>query len=127
MLPDSFGKYHISYEEAMKDTPQFRLGVSKFMEELEDTQKWFESMARGCRAYSEDFQKCHDSIVSLAKKLVLKSESVFIDASIAKTISESMMTVTNLELKAVIRNNVESRSIGQNIREIFPHKRNWVF
>jgi hypothetical protein len=56
MLPDSFRKYHLTYDEAAKDTPHFRNGISKFMEELEETQKWFESLGRGCRAYSDDYQ-----------------------------------------------------------------------
>ena len=55
MISDSFKKYNISYEDASKDTIAFRQGIVKFMEELEETNRWLESMSRGLKAYGDDY------------------------------------------------------------------------
>ena len=107
MLPDSLRKYHLTYDDAIKDTPQFRIGIGKFMEELEETQKWFESLTRSCRLSTEEYQsnfswqEYNDSVLHVAKKLLLRPDSAFVDPGISKTISESIMTIVKLQQKTV--------------------------
>jgi hypothetical protein len=56
MLPDTFAKYNITFEEAERDSPLFREGIAKFMRDVDETLHWIDQMTRQKRQFYEDFQ-----------------------------------------------------------------------
>ena len=44
MLPDALVKYNITFEEAKKDSPQFRENIALFSRDLEETIAWVHSL-----------------------------------------------------------------------------------
>jgi hypothetical protein len=55
MLPDTFKKDYISYEEAGKDSLSFRSGSMRFTEELDEFVGWFSALAKILKTYGEEY------------------------------------------------------------------------
>ena len=79
MFPELFERNYLSYEEAQKDSISFRLGAAKFINELEDAQRWFEGLAKSLKNYGEYYERMeklilgyNEGLVALAKKISAK-------------------------------------------------------
>ena len=57
MIPDALLKYNITFEEAKKDSPQFRENVNLFARDLDDTINWIYSLKPQKEAIVHAFNK----------------------------------------------------------------------
>lgn len=64
MLPKTYDKYNITFEEASKDSPKFRYGVNHFMEDIDATQRWIEAVSKSGKICGDDLISNHVLIQS---------------------------------------------------------------
>ncbi|KAJ3354225.1 hypothetical protein HDU91_005793 [Kappamyces sp. JEL0680] len=113
MLPDAFKRHYFGYEEALLDSLAFRSGVCKFMEEMEDTQRWFDTIAKSFKSYADDCARYNDSVSQLGKRLSSRKFPALIDPGVMTTLSESMNTLATIQMKSL-------ESV-QDKMNVFPH------
>ncbi|KAJ1330010.1 hypothetical protein BSLG_009798 [Batrachochytrium salamandrivorans] len=98
----------ISFEQAIKDTPQFRSSMYVFADELDELEKWLDNIAKTCRLYTDSMSKINDIGLAISRRMVVNKCISLLDGTAnMRTVSESMITLHGLRQKMEARRNYE--------------------
>ncbi|KAH6589479.1 hypothetical protein BASA61_005610 [Batrachochytrium salamandrivorans] len=121
----------ISFEQAIKDTPQFRSSMYVFADELDELEKWLDNIAKTCRLYTDSMSKINDIGLAISRRMVVNKCISLLDGTAnMRTVSESMITLHGLRQKMIDGMNegvisIIQTIISKDIRELKEARRNY--
>lgn len=99
MLPDALLKYNITFEDAQKDSPQFRENIALFAKDLDETINWMHSLKPRKDAIVHAINRHSLALKSLADQFGKKLG--VINCGITNAIAESIQTIASVQKKLV--------------------------
>ncbi|KAL2915107.1 hypothetical protein HK105_205431 [Polyrhizophydium stewartii] len=91
---------NISFEEAVTDSPYFRSSVNQFSDELDELERWLDSILVTNKLYIESFAQVKDAAIAISRRIVnYRCAGLITDFTTMRTVSESIVTLTTMRQK----------------------------